>query len=156
MAVSVGLCGLVSQVQAEAISVMTFNICISDKKTEEIRLWKTRLPLVAAFLKNNRPDIIGFQEVTAQQLADLKEVLPEYDSFGDFRGTAWFGKGPNESTPIFYKKGKFERVAYGTFALNQWPDWWGMPIRHEDCCRVFVPGVPLELKAIQKVRFFMW
>jgi endonuclease/exonuclease/phosphatase family metal-dependent hydrolase len=96
--------------------LMSFNIRI-NVLVDGKHAWDFRKPFVNAFLASKLPDLIGFQEVNASMLSDLKQALPMYESYGlprDQRG---------EGTPIFVKSDRFQVVASGTFWLSDTPEY---------------------------------
>ncbi|HQL70040.1 MAG TPA: endonuclease/exonuclease/phosphatase family protein, partial [Bacteroidales bacterium] len=60
---------------------MTFNIRYDNPGDGEYA-WPQRKPMVLDVIANNKPDIIGMQEVLKSQLDTLMNALPDYDSYG--------------------------------------------------------------------------
>ncbi len=108
----------------EQLKIMSFNIRRKGKEKDESRLWKKRLPLIISLLDKTKPDIIGFQEVTQEQVEDLTKSLPDnYKYFGSGRGQSWAGLGTDEATPIFYDSDKLIVQEQETFQINK-TTWW--------------------------------
>lgn len=111
------------------IDIMSYNIRRQGKDPEEFQ-WDTRKTLVFDQVLSQKPAIIGFQEaVKGQQFDDLKNGLPEYESFGDSRNEhsrlfslSWLiskhWDAKNECSPIFYNPKEVILIASGTFGLN--------------------------------------
>ncbi len=116
----------------EQLKIMTFNIRRKGKEKDESRLWKKRLPLIISLLAKTKPDIIGFQEVTQEQIEDLLKSLPDnYKYFGIGRGQSWAGLGTDEATPIFFDSEKLIVQKQETFQINK-TSWWNWAHRHDE------------------------
>jgi endonuclease/exonuclease/phosphatase family metal-dependent hydrolase len=70
---------------------------------------------VHAILDQEAPDLIGFQEVTEDQLLDLIEDLPEHDYF------AYSGQGKFFNA-TFYRRDRYVRLDRGVFWTGETPD----------------------------------
>lgn len=84
------------------LKVCTFNLrlrCISDGEN----YFDNRLPLIVKTLKEELPDIIGFQEMTHEMRKMLTENLPEYSMVGGGRELNRDG----ESSCIAFLRTKF-------------------------------------------------
>lgn len=101
---------------AKQIKVATYNIRYASPGDGE-DVWPNRKEFVVAFAKEN--DIIGMQEVTEPQFRDLRDALPQFDSYGVGRDD---GKSGGEHAPIFYRKDRFEPLEKGTFWLSETPE----------------------------------
>ena len=102
----------------KSMSVMSFNIRY-DNPGDGANAWSNRKALVASFLNEKRPDIIGFQEALKHQVDDLNNALSDYDYIGVGRDD---GKESGEFGPVFFLKEKFELVASSHFWLSETPD----------------------------------
>ena len=80
--------------------------------------WAYRTQLIAEIIKNNKPDIIGTQELTADSLKDMLDLLPEYSYVGVGRN----GEDKGEYTAVFYLKDKFKVEEEHTFWLSSTPE----------------------------------
>lgn len=114
----------ISAKKAEKVRIMTYNIRRKGSEPDPKYAWENRLPLVVGLIKKITPTILGLQEVTKEQFDDLKAELKKYESFGQGRGSSWFGWGTDEHTPIFYNKKRVELLEQGTFPLNQDDGYW--------------------------------
>lgn len=101
----------------DKIQVMSFNIRY-DNPSDGINSWSNRKELVASFVSENAPDVIGFQEVLVHQLEYLDQNLIDYEYVGVGRED---GLKAGEFVPIFYKKDKYELLATSQFWLSDSP-----------------------------------
>ncbi len=98
--------------------VATFNIRYDTPKDGENR-WPKRTGLVFGTIRKMAADLLGVQEVLANQFDELKAALPEYEAVGVGRND---GKRDGEFAPIFFRAKRFEKLADGTFWLSETPD----------------------------------
>jgi endonuclease/exonuclease/phosphatase family metal-dependent hydrolase len=103
---------------SQSISVLTYNIRY-DNPDDGKNAWVHRKNEMVKFLRDEAPDLMGFQEVLNGQLEFLKEGLSKYQSFGVGRED---GKLKGEFSPIFFKKEKFELLNQETIWLSETPD----------------------------------
>jgi endonuclease/exonuclease/phosphatase family metal-dependent hydrolase len=104
--------------EAEDVSmrVMTFNIRYDNPNDGE-NAWPHRKDVVARVI-GQHADIAGLQEVTFQQLKDLGDRLPDFETYGVGRED---GKNQGEFSPILYRRDRFEIVSGETFWLSETP-----------------------------------
>src|SRR5674476_965985 len=100
------------------IDVITFNIRF-DNPGDSINAWPNRAPLVAGFINDQIPDLLGMQEVLWHQYRYLDSALVGYGSVAAGRDD---GMQQGEACPVFYRLGRFSPVASGTFWLSATPD----------------------------------
>lgn len=100
------------------LNVMSFNIRY-DNPEDSLNNWKYRKDRAANAVRFYDADILGTQEVLSNQLADLKERLPEYTAIGVGRED---GKEEGEFSALFFKKDRFEELESGTFWLSETPE----------------------------------
>lgn len=98
--------------------VMTFNIRLENKNDGQNN-WELRFQKVSNFLNKSKADIIGLQEVKYVQLADISNILTNYDGVGVGRDD---GKEKGEYNPIFYSRNKYNMLRCGTFWLSETPN----------------------------------
>ncbi|MGD9761356.1 MAG: endonuclease/exonuclease/phosphatase family protein [Candidatus Izemoplasmatales bacterium] len=79
------------------MKVMTFNVRV-DVESDGIYSFKHRIEGIVKFLEEEKPDIIGFQEVRPGMLDVLVKRLVDYNFVGEPRSEN------DEYNPIFYKK----------------------------------------------------
>ena len=105
--------------KAPAVRVMTYNIrnSANDKKTENA--WKLRREDFANAVRSENPDVIGFQEVLPDQRKWLEERFPDYFFSGEGRNA---DRVRGESSPVAFRKSRFDLVRTGTFWLSETPD----------------------------------
>ena len=98
----------------------TFNIRLQNGGDDnEGWGWNVRKDRVADYVKDNKWDVFGMQEVLHEQLEDLLARLPEYDYVGVGRTD---GKTKGEYTPIFFLRDKYEVLEKGNFWLSETPE----------------------------------
>jgi endonuclease/exonuclease/phosphatase family metal-dependent hydrolase len=100
------------------IDVITFNIRL-DTPFDSINAWPNRAPLVAGFINDQIPDLLGMQEVLWHQYRYLDSALVGYGSVAAGRDD---GMQLGEACPVFYRLGRFSPIASGTFWLSSSPD----------------------------------
>jgi endonuclease/exonuclease/phosphatase family metal-dependent hydrolase len=102
----------------ESINVMTINVRY-DNPDDSINAWPNRIPLFCRFISEEKPDILGMQEVLWHQYALMDSVLKEYISVGVGRDD---GARGGEMSPVFFRKERFDLVRTLTFWLSDTPD----------------------------------
>ncbi|HEY5552691.1 MAG TPA: endonuclease/exonuclease/phosphatase family protein [Opitutaceae bacterium] len=98
------------------LRVMTYNLRYAS--TQQPNAWPDRRPLMAALITREAPDVIGTQEGVYAQLRELASDLPAYDWIGLGRA----GGSKDEFTAIFYRRDRFEPVAFDHFWLSDTPE----------------------------------
>ncbi|HUV00783.1 MAG TPA: endonuclease/exonuclease/phosphatase family protein [Bacteroidales bacterium] len=101
-----------------AIKVITFNIRY-DNPRDSVNAWPNRAPMVRRFIEEEKPDIIGMQEVLLHQYNLLDSVLNDYSSVGVGRSD---GVKAGEMNPVFYRKDRFDIIRTKTFWLSETPE----------------------------------
>ena len=101
-----------------AIKVITFNIRYNTPR-DSINAWPERAQMVISFLKDEKPDIFGMQEVLLNQFEELDSALDEYASVGVGRSD---GAKEGEMNPVFYLKERFDMARTKTFWLSETPE----------------------------------
>lgn len=134
----------------EPLQVMTFNIRL-DAPTDSLNNWKFRKDNVARLVTYYRPDLLGMQEVLPNQLADLRQALPQYTSLGVGRDD---GKEAGEHCPIFFNTDRFELLEHGDFALSEQPETFGVKGWDASYNRVCTWAVLLDKKSHLRVAYF--
>jgi len=104
--------------EKEELNVITFNIRY-DNPADNLNAWPNRAAFAAEFLRVEKPDLLGMQEVLLHQYEFLKENLPGYGSVGVGRND---GKNDGEMCPVFYRTDRFKAIQDGTFWLSETPD----------------------------------
>ncbi|MGX7149984.1 endonuclease/exonuclease/phosphatase family protein [Enterococcus ureasiticus] len=123
-------------------SVMTYNIKNDSPTPEKKDLWEYRLPKMVQLLNRHQPELLGLQEVTAEQLEGLKKACLDYHFIGSPRSD----EKKSEFNPIAYAHKIFELIKTDTFWLSETPnemrkaDEW-----QADCYRIATWGI-LERK----------
>jgi endonuclease/exonuclease/phosphatase family metal-dependent hydrolase len=109
------LSGCSGRSEKGAVKVMTLNIRY-DNSGDSINAWPNRASLVCNFILNEKPDILGMQEVLWSQYELLDSVLTDYTSVGVGRDD---GRKAGEMNPVFFRKEKFDMVRTITFWLSE-------------------------------------
>ena len=109
---------LVLQINAQELSVMTYNIKLDYPKEGE-NSWINRKPFFINQIKFYEPDIFGVQEAMPNQMKDIDSLLPKYSFVGVGRDD---GKDEGEYSAIFYNKEKMNVLKSSTFWLSETPD----------------------------------
>lgn len=102
---------------AKEIKVMTFNIRYGSADDGENR-WEKRKFIVFETIRENYPDLIGFQEALKFQIDDLLGALPQYSFIGVGRDD---GKTSGEYSCIFYLHNRFIVDTAETFWFSDTP-----------------------------------
>jgi endonuclease/exonuclease/phosphatase family metal-dependent hydrolase len=144
--------GLLSSCTAKLLplNVMTFNIRY-DNPGDRLNSWQYRKDIAVEVIKENSIDLLGTQEVLANQFHDLKERLTEYTAIGAGRAD---GRESGEYCAIFYRKEKFEAEASGHFWLSETPDIAGSK-GWDGACERMATWAILKEKATGKRFFFI-
>lgn len=115
---SIFIAGCSKKSDKDVIKVMTFNIRY-DNPRDSLNAWPNRAAQVCEFIKNERPDLIGMQEVLLRQYAVIDSALTDYTSVGVGRDD---GAKGGEMNPVFFRKDRFDLIRTITFWLSDTPD----------------------------------
>ncbi len=99
-----------------SLSVMTFNLRYASASRPNS--WPERRPVMRDCIRKAAPDVIGTQEGLYPQLKDLASDLPEYDWIGLGRE----GGSKGEFMAVFYRRERFEPMAFDHFWLSDTPE----------------------------------
>ena len=116
----------------DPVQVMTFNIRL-DVSSDSLNSWPYRKAGAAHLIAYYAPDLLGMQEVLPNQLADLKQALPQYTALGVGRDD---GKTAGEYCPVFFNTARFELLKHGDFSLSEQPETFGVKGWDAECNRV--------------------
>lgn len=100
------------------IKVTTFNIRVVAECDKPLNDFDKRKFRIFEFVKNEQPDVIGFQEVSDYMRDELRVGLEGYTLVGCGREKNYHG----ESATIAYKTDKFELIELKNFWLSPTPD----------------------------------
>lgn len=131
------------------LNVMTFNVRL-DTPYDSLNSWPYRKDVATQTIRSHNADIVGTQEVLANQLNDLKMGLPDYNSIGVGRQD---GKELGEYCAILYKKNRFKELHSGNFWLSETPEIAGSKGWDAACERVATWAVLEDLNS--KKQFFV-
>lgn len=104
-------------INAQSLKIMTYNIRL-DLASDGENTWSKRKDYFAGQIQFYEPDILGVQEATPGQVADLSILIPQYG----FIGTARDGIAKGEATNIYFKKDRLAVIEFNTFWLSETPD----------------------------------
>ena len=99
-----------------ALTVMTYNLKFASD--DPPNAWPVRRPLVREVIRQHSPDVIGTQEGLYGQLKEIATDLPEYE----WIGTGREGGSRGEFAAVFYRRARFEPLAYDHFWLSSTPE----------------------------------
>lgn len=99
-----------------ALRVMTFNLRYASAKPPNS--WPERRPVMKNVILAEAPDVIGTQEGVYSQLKDLAADLDGYDWIGLGRD----GGSRGEFMAVFYRRERFEPMAFDHFWLSDTPE----------------------------------
>lgn len=103
---------------SQDLSVMTYNIKLDYPKEGENN-WTNRKGFMLNQIKFYEPDVMGVQEAMPNQMADLDELLEDYNFVGVGRDD---GKNQGEFSAIFYNNESIEVLESSTFWLSETPE----------------------------------
>ena len=96
------------------VKLMSYNIRhTGEKKDTGVKHWDVRKPATIAMMRAERPDVVGMQEVRADQKEYLTRELPEYQPVMQSTSNTKF---------IMFRKDRFELLEQGNFWLSETPD----------------------------------
>lgn len=103
------------------MKVMSYNLRYTNKIDTGVNTWAMRRQPSFDMIRDERPDIIGFQEPRPDQMKDLKEGLG--DVYGYYSAVE-AGVEPRKSgyVAIMYLKDRFNLLDKGHFWLSPTPD----------------------------------
>ena len=99
------------------IKVMSFNLRY-ENNYDGINSFENRKPRVLQAIRDENPDLIGFQEGTDSMRTWLRENLTDYLVLGCGRNGDYTG----ESGPIAIRRDRFDLLTYRTAWLSPTPD----------------------------------
>lgn len=105
---------------SSVLRTMSFNIrCDTFTTTKDDNdYWPTRAPIVTEMLQQNRPHILGVQELMKHQIYSVISGLPDHYQFiGKPRDKSI----NSEQCAIIYDAKLMHPLAYGTFSLSDTP-----------------------------------
>lgn len=102
----------------DILKVITLNLRY-DNPHDSLNAWSYRSHIVNGFFKNEKPDLIGMQEVLVNQYIFLDSVLSDYSSVAVGRSD---GSKGGEMNPVFFKKDRFDLIRTKTFWLSDKPE----------------------------------
>lgn len=98
------------------LRVMTYNLRYASDRPPNA--WPDRRPVMQELIRREAPDVIGTQEGLYPQLRELAAGLPDYEWIGLGRA----GGSRDEFCAIFYRRDRFEPVAFDHLWLSDTPE----------------------------------
>ena len=98
------------------LRLMTYNLRYASDKSPNS--WPERRPIMKRTIERLNPDVFGTQEGLYHQLKQLAADLPAYEWIGLGRD----GGSRGEFMAVFYKRDRFEPLAYDHFWLSDTPE----------------------------------
>lgn len=128
------------------MKIMTFNLRY-DNEGDGINSFSKRYPRALEIIRQENPDIIGFQEVNDSMKARLRSWLTEYTVLGC--GRDWNYKG--ESMLVAFKPELFELISLDSVWLSETPNVAGSryALDHSPCPRMYT-SILLKHNDIEK------
>src|SRR5436190_3398815 len=114
------------------LRVMSFNIRNSSA-ADGRNAWTNRRDLWTATVRAFDSDLLGVQEVLADQYEHIREVFPDYKCAGVARDD---GAERGERALILYRAARFEKLDGGDFWLSRNPDAPGSRSWGAGCVRI--------------------
>lgn len=99
------------------LDVMTLNMRY-DNPEDGPDNWRFRRERIAGLIRTRKPDLLGTQELLANQFDDLRAALPDYRAVGVGRED---GVRAGEFNAVFFRDGTFDLLDSGTFWLSEEP-----------------------------------
>ena len=101
------------------IRIGTYNIRNEKCDKNTSNAWDCRKDDLVALIAKIGFDAFGIQEAYPEQVAYIKGRLPQYSAVGEFRNE---DRKSGESSMVFYRTDRFEKLTDGTFWLSETPD----------------------------------
>ena len=132
------------------IKAVTFNLRMHTLR-DGVNYFFNRSPYILAKIKEEKPDIIGFQEATREIHEWLSANLVEYTLVGIGREKDFGG----EANPIAFRKDRFDLFGMTQYWLSETPEIPGSRYEHQSPCpRVLVSVKLKEKKSGEVLRFY--
>ena len=133
--------------EPETIKAMSFNLRTGLAADGE-NSWVYRKGIVAAYIEQEIPDVMGVQEALIFQLTYIEQNVPGY---------AWVGRSrrllPDEYSAVFYRTDKYELIDQSTFWLSDTPEVVGSQFSTSQLCPRIVTWAELESLATGRTFF---
>ncbi|MFO7622407.1 MAG: endonuclease/exonuclease/phosphatase family protein [Bacteroidales bacterium] len=130
-------------------NLVTYNIRMNTPD-DGINAWPLRKDIVAGLLKFHKADIFGVQEALPEQMDDLLSSFPDFAYLGVGRDD---GVREGEHMTVFFRKARFEKLAGGTFWLNETPEKPGLG--WDAACNRTCTWIKLKDKTTKKTFFVL-
>ena len=114
-----GTCLVAQDTTDFSIKYASFNIRYANGDKGTVNCWENRRDSLCGFIRAQRFDVVGAQEVLNRQKKDMMSRLPEYGYVGVGRED---GDTKGEAAAILYLKSRWSLVRSGQFWLSETPD----------------------------------
>lgn len=101
------------------LRVLSFNLRYINRQDQGPLAWTARRDAVGALIREDRPDLLGFQEALRPMLDDLVPRVPGYTEVGVGRED---GKQQGEYSALWVRTERLTVQDSGTFWLSETPD----------------------------------
>ena len=129
-----------------SVRVMSFNLRM-QVENDGVNSFRNRKDRIAAMLEAEKPDIIGFQEVTDEMRLWLRGTLTDYSVLGSGRDSDYGG----ESSCIALRNDRAEAIAMEPFWLSPTPDVPGSRYTEDQSqCPRMTLAVKVRCKGVKK------
>lgn len=108
---------IIATVSGADLNVMSFNVRYPSSSDGDNK-WEARRDVLIDCIREQKPDVMGTQELFELQGNYIVEKLPQYAWFGISRR----GNQTDEYMGVFYLKEKFTVVESGNFWLSETPE----------------------------------
>ncbi len=98
------------------IKILTSNVRTADARDGD-NSWELRRELCASVIRQQKADVIGFQEMRWQQFCDLRDALADYDH----RVMVDHATTRNPQNAIFFRRDRFVAVSAAGYWLSETP-----------------------------------
>ena len=146
------------RVQRSFHRVLSCNIRVALPEDEANGVgWPQRKDICIQVIKNQQPDIVGFQEVLKVQAEDIRKAFSHFSLFGfegpemDAHPTGYHGIAKN---PILFNNERYELLTGGTYWLSEEPlvagskSWETARARHANWVRLKERKTGRELRVV--------
>jgi len=103
------------------ISAVSFNVAAAFGSPLDGTDSMARCSRFASYMNSIKPDLIGTQEMNIFWLEELKNTMPDYESYGIKRGGDSEERN-SEMNAVFWNKSKFSLEEKNTFWLSETPN----------------------------------
>ena len=131
------------------MKIVSFNLRV-DIKLDGLQMFKNRKGLILEKIDDEKPDVIGFQEMLPHMRDYLVKHLPDYQFVGRSRSEDFTG----EHMDVAFRRDKYDLMGLDCFWLSPTPDVPGSRYAEQsDCPRIVTATMLREIKTNKLFRF---